>query len=301
MSTTYGVTQVATVPPAFTAHGSDRMTADLVMLLVFARLLGLAIGSFLNVVVYRVPAGRSLTPDSACPKCGTAIRKRDNIPVLSWLLLRGKCRGCPSRSRRATRWSRRAPRWRSSWSTARFGPALVDATTAPDAVAGAIELVAFLALTAVSIALALIDLDTKRLPNVIVVPSLLAGILLLGCRRPGARRHGRARRCGHRRSRAVRALPDPRPGQPGGMGMGDVKLAAVLGLYLGFLGWGNLLVGAFAAFLFGGVFGLALMLVRRAGRKTAIPFGPWMILGAWLGVFAGGFIARGYFGAVGVV
>ena len=64
------------------------------MLLVFAGLLGLAIGSFLNVVVYRVPAGRSLTPDSACPKCGTAIRRRDNIPVLSWLMLRGRCRGC---------------------------------------------------------------------------------------------------------------------------------------------------------------------------------------------------------------
>ena len=87
----------------------------------------------------------------------------------------------------------------------------------------------------------------------------------------------------------------------GGMGMGDVKLAAVLGLYLGFLGWGNLLVGAFAAFLFGGVFGLVLLAARRAGRKSAIPFGPWMILGAWLGVFAGEFLARGYFDAVGVV
>jgi leader peptidase (prepilin peptidase)/N-methyltransferase len=83
------------------------------------------------------------------------------------------------------------------------------------------------------------------------------------------------------------------------MGMGDVKLAAVLGLYLGFLGWGNLLVGAFAAFLFGGLFGLALMLARRAGRKTAIPFGPWMILGAWVGVFAGAQLTDLYFGAVG--
>ena len=89
--------------------------------------------------------------------------------------------------------------------------------------------------------------------------------------------------------------------KPGGMGFGDVKLAAVLGLYLGFLGWGNLLVGAFAAFLFGGVFGLLLMLAHRAGRKTAIPFGPWMIAGAWVGVFAGEFLANAYFGAVGVV
>ena len=185
--------------------------------------------------------------------------------------------------------------------TARFGPAVLEAQTAPDAAAGAIELVAFLTLTAVSIALAIIDLDTKRLPNVIVLPSLLAGILLLGV---AALLRG-----------DIPALIGAGVGgaslfafyfalaliKPGGMGFGDVKLAAVLGLYLGFLGWGNLLVGAFAAFLFGGVFGLVLMLIRRAGRTTQIPFGPWMIAGAWVGVFAGGFIADAYFGAVGVV
>jgi leader peptidase (prepilin peptidase) / N-methyltransferase len=277
------------------------MTGLIVMLLVFAGLLGLAIGSFLNVVVYRVPAGRSLTPDSACPKCGTAIRKRDNIPVVSWLMLRGKCRGC------AQPISARYPLVEAGTAaafvlvTARFAPAILEAKQAPDAVAGAIELVAFLTLTAVSIALALIDLDTKRLPNVIVVPSLLAGVVLLGAAAlvrgdltalAGALLGG----AGLFALYLVLALVSR-----GGMGMGDVKLAAVLGLYLGFLGWGNLLVGAFAAFVFGGVFGLALMLIRRAGRKSAIPFGPWMILGAWLGVFAGEFLARGYFDAVGVV
>ncbi len=276
------------------------MTPGLVMLLAFAGLLGLAIGSFLNVVVYRVPAGRSLTPDSACPNCGTAIRKRDNIPVISWLLLRGRCRGC------AQPISARYPLVEAGTAmafvlvTARFGPAVLEAQTTPDAVAGSIELVAFLTLTAVSIALALIDLDTRRLPNVIVLPSLLAGILLLGV---AALLRG-----------DIPALIGAGVGgaslfvfyfvlalvKPGGMGFGDVKLAAVLGLYLGFLGWGNLLVGAFAAFIFGGVFGLLLLMARKAGRKTAIPFGPWMILGAWLGVFAGEFLARGYFDAVGV-
>ena len=83
--------------------------------------------------------------------------------------------------------------------------------------------------------------------------------------------------------------------------MRRTKLAAVLGLYLGFLGWGNLLVGAFAAFVFGGVFGLILILARRAGPKTGIPYGPWMILGAWLGIFVGEYIARGYFGAINLV
>lgn len=276
------------------------MSGAVVMLLVFAGLLGLAIGSFLNVVVYRVPAGRSLTPDSACPKCGTAIRKRDNIPVLSWLLLRGRCRGC------AQPISPRYPLVEAFTAvafvlvTARFGPAVAEAATGADAVAGALELVAFLALTAVSIALALIDLDTHRLPNVIVLPALLSGIVLLGAAAlvrgdltalAGALLGG----AGLFALYLVLALISR-----GGMGMGDVKLASVLGLYLGFLGWGSLLVGAFAAFVFGGVFGLALMLIRRAGRKTAIPFGPWMILGAWLGVFAGELIARSYFGAVGV-
>jgi leader peptidase (prepilin peptidase)/N-methyltransferase len=278
------------------------MTAGLVMLLVFAGLLGLAIGSFLNVVVYRVPAGRSLTPDSACPKCGTAIRKRDNVPVVSWLMLRGRCRGCSEPI------SARYPLVEAGTAvafllvTARFGPALVEAATVPDAVGAALELVAFLVLTAVSIALALIDLDTKRLPNVIVLPSLLAGILLLGA---AALVRG-----------DIAALIGAGVGGAAlfvlyfllalfsggrGMGMGDVKLSAVLGLYLGFLGFGNLLVGAFAAFVFGGLFGLALVIIRRAARGTQIPFGPWMILGAWVGVFAGGFLADLYFGAVGVV
>jgi leader peptidase (prepilin peptidase)/N-methyltransferase len=276
------------------------MTAGLVMLLVFAGLLGLAIGSFLNVVVYRIPAGRSLTPDSACPDCGAAIRKRDNIPVLSWLMLRGRCRKC------ARPISPRYPLVEAGTAiaflfvTARFGPALIDAATVPDAVAAAIELVAFLVLTAVSIALALIDLDTRRLPNVIVVPALITGTVLLAAAAlargdllalAGAATGG----AGLFLLYLVLALVSR-----GGMGMGDVKLAAVLGLYLGFLGWGNLLVGAFAAFVFGGVFGVVLMLIRRAGRKTAIPFGPWMILGAWLGVFAGELLARNYFDAVGV-
>ena len=85
--------------------------------------------------------------------------------------------------------------------------------------------------------------------------------------------------------------------RPDGMGGGDVKLAGVLGLYLGWLGWGALAVGAFAAFLLGGIFGALLLLRKRAGRRTAIPFGPWMILGAWTGVFAGETLGNLYLGA----
>lgn len=275
------------------------MSAVLPLLMVFAGLLGLAIGSFLNVVIYRVPAGKSLTPDSACPHCGIAIRKRDNVPVISWIVLQGRCRGCSEPI------SARYPLVELGTAvaflavTARFGGTLADAGSAAETVAASIELVAFLVLTSITIALALIDLDTKRLPNALVLPSLAVGIVLLAA---AALVRG-----------DLQALIGAAVGGAGlfvlylilalvsgGMGMGDVKLAAVLGLYLGFLGWGNLLVGAFAAFLFGGVFGLVLMLARRAGRKTAIPFGPWMILGAWLGVFAGEFLASGYLEAVNV-
>jgi leader peptidase (prepilin peptidase)/N-methyltransferase len=270
------------------------MTGLFVMLMVFAGLMGLAIGSFLNVVVYRVPAGKSLTPDSACPNCGIEIRARDNVPVISWLALRGRCRGCHQPI------SARYPLVEAGTALAflavtfRFGPAVVDAVETPSAIAAGLELVAFLVLTAMSIALALIDLDTKRLPNVLVAPALVTGIVLLGVAAVvrgdwtallGAAIGG----AGLFAMYLVLALFSR-----GGMGWGDVKLAAVLGLYLGFLGWGNLLVGAFAAFLFGGLFGAVLMVVRRAGRKTGIPFGPWMIIGAWLGVFVGEYIAHGY-------
>jgi leader peptidase (prepilin peptidase)/N-methyltransferase len=84
------------------------------------------------------------------------------------------------------------------------------------------------------------------------------------------------------------------------MGFGDVKLAAVLGIYLGWLGWGELIVGAFAAFLLGGLFAIGLMVFRRAGRKTAIPFGPWMLGGAWIAILFGNTIAGGYLALFGL-
>jgi leader peptidase (prepilin peptidase)/N-methyltransferase len=87
---------------------------------------------------------------------------------------------------------------------------------------------------------------------------------------------------------------------PGGMGFGDVKLAGVVGLFLGFLGWVPLFVGVFAAFVLGGVFGVVLMTFRRAGRRSAIPFGPWMLAGAWVGAVAGPFIGSAYLALLGV-
>jgi leader peptidase (prepilin peptidase) / N-methyltransferase len=262
-----------------------------VILTVFAGLLGLAIGSFLNVVVWRVPRRQSLSnPPSACPKCGHAIRWHDNVPVLGWLLLRGRCRDC------AEPISPRYPLVEGFTGLAFAAIALaVGADTA-----AVWALPAYLYLAAVSIALTLIDLDTQTLPNRVVLPSLGVGAVLLAVASLGtgewmslvtALVGGAALFAFY----FVVALVSPR-----GMGMGDVKLAALLGLYLGWLGWAQLAVGAFGAFLLGGLFAVILLVVRRAGRGSGIPFGPWMIAGAWLGIALGEPIATGYLSLFGL-
>jgi leader peptidase (prepilin peptidase)/N-methyltransferase len=160
--------------------------------------------------------------------------------------------------------------------------------------------IAFLYLAGVSIALALIDLDTHTLPNAIVLPSYLVGAGLLGA-------------AGLLSADYPALLTAAFGGvalfglyflmaliYPGGMGLGDVKLAGLLGLYLGYLGWGPLVVGAFAAFLLGGLYALVLIALRKAGRKSGIPFGPWMLAGAWVGLFFGNTAWSGYLSLFGL-
>ncbi|WP_263118061.1 A24 family peptidase [Cellulomonas sp. RIT-PI-Y] len=258
-------------------------------LVVGAVVIGLAIGSFLNVVVHRVPRSESVVPRSACPRCGRPIRGRDNIPVLSWLLLRGRCRDCRAPI------SRRYPLVEAGTGVC-FG--LVAWWT------GASWLLpALLFLVAVSIALALIDLDVHRLPDVIVLPAVGVGLLLLALASwsPGDASDWGA---------LVRAVLGGLALftcylvlaliHPGGMGFGDVKLAGLLGLYLAWFGWPTLAVGAFAAFLAGGGWATGLLLTRRARKGSGIPFGPWMLLGAWVGIVAGRAVWSGYLGLVGL-
>lgn len=272
------------------------------VVLVGAAVIGLAVGSFLNVVIHRVPAGLSVVrPASACPGCGTEIRARDNIPVLSWVLLRGRCRNC------GTGISLRYPLVEAGTGLAfvavavyflpRIDAALGSGLTAPGAF---LELLAFLALAALTIALAIIDIEVQRLPNPIVLTGYIIAIVLL---LPAALLLGRPE-----------ALLTALIGgaalfvfylvvaliYPGGMGFGDVKLAGLLGLYLGYLGWPELIVGAFAAFLLGGIAALVLVLARHGGRKTRLPFGPFMLGGAWVGVVVGKPVAAGYLSVTGL-
>ena len=276
------------------------MTAGAAIAMVLLGLFGTLIGSFLNVVVYRVPKGLSIvSPPSACPECRHAIRPRDNVPVLSWLLLRGKCRDCQAPI---------SPRYPLvelgtgvffalvTW-WALSGVATGETIASPGV---GLLLLAFLYLAAVSVALALIDLDTHTLPDKIVLPSYLVGAALLTLSSVLSGDYGRLLTAGIGLVALWSLYLVLALAYSGGMGFGDVKLAGLLGLYLGWLGWGPLAVGAFGAFLLGGIFAIVLVVTKRVSRKGGIPFGPWMLAGAWVGVLAGEFIWHAYLSSFGL-
>ena len=244
-------------------------------------LLGLAVGSFLNVVVWRVPRGESVvSPPSACPACAQPVRPRDNVPVVGWLLLGGRCRDCEASI------------------PARYP--VVEALTAVLFVVLALRLgpdpvlPAYLYLAAVGLALALIDLDVRRLPDALTLPSypVVAALLALGAA------------LGSGSGELVRALLGGLAmaafyftlffAHPRGMGFGDVKLSGVLGMATAWSGWGAFGVGLFAGFLLGGLWGIALLVSGRGGRRSAVPFGPFMLAGTLLAVLAGQPLADAY-------
>lgn len=257
------------------------------LLLATLGVLGLLIGSFLNVVIHRVPAGLSLVaPGSACPHCGHPVRPYDNVPVVSWLALRARCRDC------------------SAPISARY-PLVELATGALFVAAGwrfgsTPYTVAALALMAAGVALFMIDLDHRRLP--FAITGALAGLVVVGLAIDVAVHDG---------GPVVTALLSTAVwlgvyggiwlGTAGrGMGLGDVALAPVLGLALGWLGWGASLIGLMGGFAIGALVGVVLIATRRAGRKSRIPHGPFMLSGAALGLFAGDVLWQGYLGLVGL-
>ena len=251
------------------------------MLTALCAALGTLIGSFLNVVVHRVPRGESvISPPSACPRCGNEVRPRDNVPVMGWLLLRGKCRDCGEPI---------SPRYPVVEAATGVLFAVLALRFGLDPV-----LPAYLYLAAVGLALALIDLDCKRLPDALTLPSYPVAVVLLGA----------AALLGSDSGELLRALLGGAAmfgvyfalcfAYPAGMGFGDVKLSGVLGLYTAWLGWGAWAVGLFLGFFLGGVFGIALIAVKKGGRKTAVPFGPFMLLGALIAILAGPELASGY-------
>jgi len=262
---------------------------------------GLLIGSFLNVVIFRVPAGRSIVrPPSSCGGCGVRIRPLDNVPVLSWLLLRGRCRDCSARI------SPRYPLIELLTGIAfaavalRFAPWEALERPSLAAIGPVAETLAFAVLAAVGIALAWIDIDTQRLPDAIVLPSYAVVGLLLAAAAAATAEWGSLLRAAAGAGILFGAYFAMAFACPAGRGLGDVKLAGLLGMALGWLGWGELAVGGFGAFLLGGAFALVLVALGRAGRGSGIPFGPWMLLASAVAVFAGVPIWHGYLQLVGL-
>lgn len=245
---------------------------------------GLVLGSFLTVVIDRVPRGEPLVgPRSHCPQCGTPVRWRPSLALLGWLRPRRRCAACAM----ATRW--RYP--------------LVEVVTAVLLVAVTVRLQdlrqlaaapAFAYFTALGVALAAIDLQTRRLPDALVLPSYPVLAALLGAAAIG-------QGDGWALARAVMG------GavlfaffltivliRPTGMGFGDVKLAGLVGAVLAYLSWPALVVGAFAGLLLGAVVGVALIVSGRGGRTTLLPFGPFLVAGALLGLFVADPVAAWY-------
>jgi leader peptidase (prepilin peptidase) / N-methyltransferase len=233
---------------------------------VLAAPFGLVIGSFLNVVAYRLPRGESLAfPGSHCTTCGTDVKAYDNVPVLSWLLLRGRCRSCGDRI---------SPRY-----------PIVELVTAVVFAAVVLarglhsELLVELPFAAMLIAVADIDIVHRIVPNKILLPLAVWGVGVSAAVRPGALPELLIAGAGAFTFLLIAALV-----HPAGMGMGDVKLAGVMGLYLGLAVAPALLI----AFLLGSVVGIA-MLVRHgaAARKRGVPFAPFLALGGIAGLLAG--------------
>lgn len=256
------------------------------MILAAVAILGLLFGSFTNVLIARVPVGKqTVRGRSACPQCGHEIAWYDNIPVLSWLVLRGRCRSCRGPI------SPVYPAVELAVALLWVGVYLLYGLTWTSL------LLAYVAV--VSVALVVIDIRHRRLPHRIVLPSYpvvivaAAGAWFVGESRTWVSAVvGLAALAGFY---GLLWLVYPK-----GMGFGDVTTAGLLGWTAGFLGWQQLAVAAIAGPLVGGVIVIVLLLRGRAGRKTAIPYGPALVIGAWIGVLAGPSIAQAYLRLLGL-
>ena len=245
--------------------------------LLVALLGGLGIGSFLNVVIYRLPRGSMLENSrSYCPHCEHPVRPRDNVPVVSWLLLHGRCRDCGEPI------SRRYP-------LVEAGTALLYILIVAVYHDDTTVLVLGLAMVTFLIPLALIDYDTRLLPNKLTAPAAVTAIVLGTLLDPSGEVERLLAGLAAGGFFLLAALAYPK-----GMGIGDVKLAGVLGLYLGRAVAAALLIGL----ILGVVVGVAIMSRKGVaeGRKTKVPFGPFLAIGGVVALFVGDAMVDAYAG-----
>jgi leader peptidase (prepilin peptidase)/N-methyltransferase len=238
------------------------------------------IGSFLNVVAYRLPRSKSLvTPGSQCPGCDTPIKLYDNVPVLGWLLLRGRCRTC------RTAISPRYPAVEALTAALAVAVILVEHST--------VDKVLGLVLVGILVPIALIDLDHQIIPNKITAPAAILAVAIGLALKPSGVPEQLIAGAGAAAFLLVFVFAYPR-----GMGMGDVKLAGVLGLFLG----REVGVAIFVAVVAGTLVGAAVMarLGVERGRKTRVPFGPFLALGGIVALLAGPAIVHWYLHVQGI-
>lgn len=259
------------------------MSTEEIVLYAAIFLIGASVGSFLNVCIYRLPRGKSIvTPSSRCPSCGTPILALDNIPILSYLILRGRCRACGERI---------SPRY-----------PFVEALSGALYVAVLWRLgmgwqtPLYLVFVSALIVITFIDLDYQIIPDGISIPGtavgIAAGMFILNDP------FGAGERLGVLNTFLGAALGFGlyyiiAVASRGGMGGGDIKLMAMIGA---FLGWKGVLMTTFAGSLLGSVVGVFLMVVMGKGRKTKIPFGPFLAVGALISLFTGREVLNWYLG-----
>lgn len=246
---------------------------------IFAFLLGAVVGSFLNVCICRLPEEKSIvTPPSACPRCGTGIRWYDNIPIISFLILRGRCRNCGE-----------PISWRYPLVEALNGvlTLLLFIKSGPT-----LSFLALFLFTSSMVVITFIDLDHQIIPDSISLPGIVIGFIfsfflpwnswlnsLLGILLGGG-------------SLLLVAWGYEKLTGKEGMGGGDIKLLAMMGA---FFGWRSVLFIIFAASLVGSVIGVTAMVIKKSDGKLAIPFGPFLAFGAMLYIFFGRQLITWYF------
>jgi len=245
----------------------------LAWLVVPAAVLGLIVGSFINVVSHRVPRGESVVrPRSRCPECQTEISPRDNIPIVSWMVLRGRCRRCSVPISVRYPATELATAVVFGLAAVRFGPAPV--------------LPGYLLLFAGLVAVTVTDLELRLVPKRIVWPVYAVGAVLLTAAALLDGEPVRIRDAALGSAAAFAVLFIIHLISPRGMGFGDVRLAALLGLFLGWLGPAHVGLGIFAGFVSGGLAGVIALSMGRS-RRSALPFAPFLAFGTLAAVLAG--------------
>ena len=234
----------------------------------FAAIFGLVFGSFATVLIARLPTNESLWTRSACPHCSTQINASKNIPLISYFLLKGRCGGCSEK----ISWT--YPAIEASMAALFIAPLFLLNTNT--------QIALWIIFAIIGLPLTVIDLKVHRLPDRLTVSLFIISLIVIVVSAISTSNYSRIKPSLIGAISLVGFYFLIAFISRGGMGFGDVKLSASIGLVSGYFGLSTVLVSSFSAFFLGSVIGIAMMIFGSAGRKTAIPFGPFMIAGQFI-------------------